>query len=53
MKANPRRDLNPTKLVDKQINSATNFLKKAALSRGQRKRLMKKEKFVSQKLIEL
>ena len=53
MKANPTRDLNPAKLVDKQITSASKFLKKVALTRGQRKRLIKKERFVSQKLIEL
>ena len=47
LKSNPKRDLNPAKLVDKQVQSAQSFLEKKALSRGQRKRLQKKEKFIN------
>ena len=53
MKANPTRVENPDTLATKQIKSAEDFFaKRLILSRGQRKRLQKKEKFINQKLLE-
>lgn len=39
-------------MADKHIAGASKLLTKKALSRGQRKRLQKKDKFVTSKLIE-
>lgn len=51
LKLNPQRDSKPSMLVDKQVKSAHEFLEKDNLSRGQRKRLQKKEKFINSAML--
>ena len=51
LQSNPQREENPKDLAQRQIESAKKMMKEA-LSRGQRRRLKKKEKFVNKKLIE-
>ena len=55
LKSQPQRDANPADLREFQIRSVKKILSKAeeaSLSRGQKKRLKKKEKFLNSKLIE-
>jgi hypothetical protein len=48
----PVRDENPKSLTDKQMEGVKNFADKGKLSRGQRKRLEKKTKFINKTIIE-
>lgn len=55
LKSQPKRDENPLDLRDHQIQQVKKVLSKAEkeqLSRGQKKRLKKKERFISSKVIE-
>ena len=55
VKSTPKRDENPKQLVDMHVHSVKKFLKDKgdeALSRGQKKRLKKKEKFINAKIME-
>ncbi|CDW82774.1 UNKNOWN [Stylonychia lemnae] len=53
LESNPQRDKKPKDLTDIQIESAKKTLKdNSALTRGQKKRLKKKEKFINKKIME-
>lgn len=55
LKSNPQRDEKPKQLVDFQVQSVKKTLNdkaSEALSRGQKKRLKKKEKFINCKFLE-
>ena len=54
LKSQPQREANPADLRDLQIQSVKKILKEKnnQLSRGQKKRLKKKEKFINSKLME-
>ena len=53
MKMTPMREEKPAHMADRQVQSAEAMMESGkSLSRGQRKRLQKKEKFVNQKFLE-
>ena len=53
LKSNPQRDQAPKLMADRQIDQAKSLLdSRKVLSRGQRKRLDKKQRFISQRLLE-
>ena len=53
LKLNPQRDIKPTLMVDRQVKRAKDMLdSRKVLSRGQRKRLGNKQRFITQKLLE-
>ena len=52
LKENPQRDVAPKDLKALQIENVKKVLCNSVLSRGQRKRLKKKEKFINAKVIE-